>query len=548
MHRHPCQQSGNDSPANDPKDCRGRRPRIRPQQREQIVSLHKAGYGMRKIAERVACDRKSVRKVLAQEGLAQTAPPRSRPSTCSSKLDGFQQTIQDLAEKGLRTPRILREIRERGYTGGRTIVAEYARRFRPQRSTKKIRRRFETRPGEEMQVDWSVYRVPIAGRVRAVHAFSAVLHHSRKAHVRFYENERQATLLEAHVHAFEDFGGVTQRVVYDRMATVVLGRIAKSGKPIWHPRFVDFAKHYGYEPLLCRVADPDRKGVVEANFLFLENDFVRASSFDSLDEMNARVRRWLDEVANKRIHGTTRQIPDEAWLVERELLIALPDARFPTFDEELREVGEDTTVWVAGTPYTVPWPCANKTVTVRLYHGHFEVLAPDGTIALRRSYVSREDKGKLQVDQRHFEGMPRRPGEHGPGVARRLEDSLLARFPSLADLVAGIKQRMKALAHIHLRILWRLAARYGDEPFLTAAEQALRLRAHNAHTVQRLLARAHVLPPDEPIPPLTVSRSLATGIHDEVDSGSLDDYVDLDRLDQDPHDDGPQDQGGDHGR
>ena len=528
-HEEPSLESSVTNPSH--SDTQRQKPRITADQRHQITKLRKVGYGMRKIAARVGCDRKSVRKVLQEEGLSEAPPPQPRQST-RSKLDGFKDTIQDLAEKGLKTPRILREIRERGYTGGRTIVAEYGRRFRAPRSAKKVCRRFETRPGEEMQMDWSPYRVPIAGTLRTVHAFSAVLHHSRKAHVRFYDNERQSTLLEAHVHAFEDFGGVTQKVVYDRMATVVLGQIAKSGKPIWHPRFLEFAKRYGYEPLLCKVADPNRKGTVEAIFGYLEPDFVVGSSFDSLDEMNARVRRWLDEVANPRVHGTTRDVPDEVWLVERELLIALPESHFPTYDEELREVYEDATLWVRGTPYTVPWRCANKTATVRLYHQHFEVLAPDGTIALRRSYVSHNDKGKLQIDKSHYEGMPRRSGEGGPGVLHRIEGNLMSRFPALAELVAGIRQRMKGLAHVHLRILLRLAARYGDEAFLRAGEQAVQLRAYNAHTVQRLLEREHGLPPEEPASPLTKSRSLDE-FPDDVDSGSLDDYAEFDELDDD---------------
>ncbi len=362
MNHDPHEEPSLESSATNPchSDTQRQKPRITADQRHQITKLRKVGYGMRKIAARVGCDRKSVRKVLQEEGLSEAPPPQPRQST-RSKLDGFKETIKELAEKGLKTPRILREIRETGYTGGRTIVHEYASQFRPPRAAKKVRRRFETRPGEEMQIDWSPYRVPIAGTVRTVHAFCALLHHSRKAHVRFYENERQSTLLEAHVHAFDDFGGVTQKVVYDRMATVVLGRIVKSGKPIWHPRFLDFASHYGYEPVLCKVADPDRKGGVESIFGYLEPDFVTASSFDSLDEMNARVRRWLDEVANTRVHGTTGNIPDEVWQVERGLLTALPDAHFATFDEELREVNEDTTVWVSGTSYTVPWQLANKT-------------------------------------------------------------------------------------------------------------------------------------------------------------------------------------------
>jgi transposase len=516
-------------PSSDPPH-RGGRPRVTPEQQQEIVRLRKvAGYGMRRIAERVGCDRKIVRKVLAAAGL-ETAAPTPPQSPTAGKLDGFKALIEELAKKGLKVPRILREIRERGYTGSRTIVADYARQFRAPRAPKKVRRRFATRPGEEMQVDWSPYRVQIAGRLCTVHAFAAVLHYSRKMHVRFYADERQSTLLEAHVHAFEDLGGVTQRVVYDRMATIVLGKVAQTGDPIWHPRFLEFAAHYGYQPYLCRVRDPDRKGGVESSFGFLEHDFVIASSFASLDEMNARARTWLDEVANVRVHGTTRKVPDEEWLLERDLLIALPDAHFPVFEETHREVAEDTTVWVRGTPYTVPWRLANHTVTMRLYHGHFEVLGPDGTVAMRRAYVGAADKGRLQIDPAHHEGMPRRRDPRGPGAARRLEESLILRFPSLAELVAGITRRMKGLAHIHVRILSRLAARHGDEAFLRAGERALQLRACNAHTVKRLLER-DAPPPAEPVPPLTRSRSLGE-FTDDVDPGSLDDYAELDELDE----------------
>ena len=105
----------------------------------------------------------------------------------------------------------------------------------------------------------------------------------------------------------------------------------------------------------------------------------------------------------------------------------------------------------------------------------------------------------------------------------------------LAELVDGIKQRMKGLAHVHLRILSQLATRYGDEDFVRAGEQAMRFRAHNAHAIKRLLEHVHVVQPDEPIPPLTRGRSLHQ-MPDDVDCGSLDDYADLDQLDDEPDD------------
>src|SRR5881296_1247242 len=110
-----------------------------------------------------------------------------------------------------------------------------------------------------MQADWAVYTVPISGDPMRVHALMCELAYSRKIHARFYRNERQATLLEGLTLAFSAFHGVTTRVVFDNMATVVLGRIGSNGRPIWHPRFLDFARYYGFEPFACRVRDPDRK-------------------------------------------------------------------------------------------------------------------------------------------------------------------------------------------------------------------------------------------------------------------------------------------------
>ncbi len=157
-----------------------------------------------------------------------------------------------------------------------------------------------------MQADWTVYTVPIAGSPTRVHALVCELAYSRKAHVHFYRNEREPTLLEGLALAFESFTGVTQRVVFDSMSTIVLGRIGSNGKPIWHPRFLDFAKYYGFEPFLCKVRDPDRKGKTEKFIRFLEDDCIRGAefaSFDDLNESRTRLDRQHREPAHPWDHG-----------------------------------------------------------------------------------------------------------------------------------------------------------------------------------------------------------------------------------------------------
>ena len=110
------------------------------------------------------------------------------------------------------------------------------------------------------------------------------------------------------------------------------------------------------------------------------------------------------------------------------------------------------------------------------------------------------------------------------------------RFPSIADLVVGIKHRMKSFGHVHMRMLWRLAALYGDEAFRDAAQTAQSHRAFNAHSVSRLLERNHPVPPDEPLEPL--HGASAAHALDDIDSGSLDDYADLDAEEEEEDGDG----------
>ena len=525
----------NESP--DPSRVNGKetssRPPVTQEQRDQILKLHEMDFGTRRIATKVGLGRKVVRHALEQMGRLETKQTTASRAPKSSKLDPFRELIREKVGKDLTTSRILREIREAGYTGSRTILADHVRQVRTRPvPRKKVWRRFETRPGEETQFDWSPYRVLLGGKERTVHAFAATLGFCRKIHVRFYLDERQSTLLEAHTLVFADFGGVTKRGVYDRMATVVLGTIGRDRKPLWHPRFAEFCRYYGYEPYLCQVRDPDRKGKDERVFLYMERDFLRGSEFESLEDLNAKVRMWLDTIANCRVHGTTRRVPEEAWEQERPFLIPLPESRYPACNEEVREVGPDAVISVRGTPYTIPAGLVHKdknvNVSVRLYAEHFEVLDRRGEVAFARRYVPESEKGRLVIDSAHYESVRRRSALPGGSVAR-LEDALLCRFPTLAELVDGIKRRMKSLAHIHLRALWRLADRYGEKNFLEAATRAQVFRRFDAQAVRRILERDHPCVEEE-VPqqaPLTAAARVLVELGD-VDSGSLDDYAHLD--------------------
>jgi transposase len=214
------------------------------------------GSSIRKISECLSISRGLVQKVQEKLGCSLKAP-----ATMQSKLMNYKDEIIQRVTAGLTATRILREIKDLGYTGGKTILSEMVSALRSQASLQKrkqVKRRFETPAGLELQADWSPGMALIANKLVGIHVLGMVLCSSRKLFYSIHRNEQMPTLLEGLATGFEYFGGCTVRCVFDNMTTIVLGRIDRDRKPIWNPRFIEFARYYGTEPFLCAVRDPNR--------------------------------------------------------------------------------------------------------------------------------------------------------------------------------------------------------------------------------------------------------------------------------------------------
>ena len=143
---------------------------------------------------------------------------------------------------------LIREIREQGYTGGKTILKDFVAPFRKQFKITAVRR-FETKPGEQMQADWGYLGTFLLdGRMGKVYIFVIVLGYSRYL-VAYCTNYMDLeTLLLCHQHCFAMAGGITKQIVYDNMKTVTIGRDVDH-RPIWQTRFMDFANYHGFRPV-----------------------------------------------------------------------------------------------------------------------------------------------------------------------------------------------------------------------------------------------------------------------------------------------------------
>jgi transposase len=265
--------------------------------------------------------RSTVKKYLARGVEPPVYGPRlPRPT----KLTKYERYLRErlVAFPELTCSRLLREIHELGYCGGYTAVKDFLREARPRHPTG-FEVRFETPAGRQAQVDFAHFRTvftdePEAERI--VWLFSLVLGHSRMMWGRFVLHQDMQTLLRCHADAFAALGGVPTEILYDRMRTVVRGEDVEGGHVVYNATLRAFAAHYGYQPKACRPYRAQTKGKVERPYRYVREDFFLAGSFRNLDDLNVQFRTWLDQVANPRMHATTRRVVVEHFAEEQPRL------------------------------------------------------------------------------------------------------------------------------------------------------------------------------------------------------------------------------------
>ena len=235
-----------------------------------IRVLWRQGLSIHEIVRRTSKSRNTVRRYIRSE----TAEPVYRPRPPKpSLLDPFKAYLAERVKAAhpVRLPAtvLLCENQERGYQGQLTILRAFLRTLRPAPEADPIVR-FETKPGEQMQVDWCQVR---RGK-NQLSALVATMGHCRATYVQFATNEELATLLDCLEDAFSFFGGVPRHVLFDNMKTVVLERDAYGvGEHRYQPTFRMFASHFGFQPRLCKPYRAQTKGKVERFNHYLQASF-----------------------------------------------------------------------------------------------------------------------------------------------------------------------------------------------------------------------------------------------------------------------------------
>lgn len=444
------------------------------------------GLSIRALAERHGVHRRAVRQALA----APLPPVKRKPAGRSApKLGAYRELIDSWLDADLCAPRKQRHTAKRIWERLRDeqaadvaerTVREYVHRRRSERGegvqafVPQVRE-----AGVEAEVDWGEARVAMAGVASRVYLFHMRACHSGAAFAMAFPHCSQQAFLEAHVQAFDWFGGVFGLLRYDNLTSAVK-QVLRGRRRVESDRFIALRSHYLYESqfTIPGVEGAHEKGGVEGEVgRFRRRHLVPVPEVATLGELNARMLAGCESDLTRRITGRQESV-GESFARERALLRALPAERAPTAEEATPRVDSKALVTIKQNRYSVPVRLAGLRVHSRVGAREIE-CHHDGKLVARHERLQGRFGVCASLDH-YLELLARKPGALVGSLALSQERERGA-WPSCFDELWG-----------------KLAERYGPSESARQMVDVLMLaREHSASEVE-----------------LAVRGALAAGAHD----------------------------------
>ena len=409
-------------------------PMIAPDEVATMVRLKALGWGVRRIARELGCGHMTVRRYLEVGGWPGYRAPQ-RPKV----LDGLETWLAERFRRHRGNADVVRQelAREHGIVVSLRTVERAVQELRRELVAEvRATVRFETPPGRQLQIDFGSTLVAIADETVRVFLFVATLGYSRRNFVAVFRHERQSAWLDGLERAFRHFGGVPEQVLLDNAKPLVTYHDPRTREVVFNDRFRAFARYWGFRPLACAPYRARTKGKDERGVGYVKRNAIAGHCFASWAELEAHLARWMREVADLRIHGTTGEVPAERFRRdEAHALKPLPGRPpFRQLREVVRRVHADGCIDLDTNRYSVPWRLIGALVTVQVAAGELRVL--HGGIEVAR-HAERRGRRERAIQAAHLIGIV--ANDHAAAIAATRSDpiNLLRPWAEYEQAVGG---------------------------------------------------------------------------------------------------------------
>ncbi|HYB23333.1 MAG TPA: IS21 family transposase [Solirubrobacteraceae bacterium] len=466
---------------------------------EQIRRDHdREGLSIHALARRHGVHRRTVRQALESA----VPPARKRPvGRPAPKLGEFRELIDSWLVADQSAPRKQRHTAKRVHQRlveehGADVSERQVRRYVRERRralrlpVDEVRVPLCHEPGVEAKVDWGEAEVLIAGVLRTVYLFLMRACFSGACFVAAFPRENQQAFLEAHVAAFEFFGGCFATCRYDNLSSAVK-MVLKGRRRLETDRFVALRSHYLFSSEFTRVglAGAPEKGGVEGEVgRFRRSHLVPVPEVASLAELNERIAAGCIRDLARTIRGR-RLTVGEALSHETLLLRALPAEPFDSCEHATARVDAKSLATVRQNQYSLPVHLAGLRVAARI--GAREIVfSHDGKVVARHVRLQERFGVSAQLDH-YLELLAHKPGALARSLALRQEREQ-GRWPESFDLLwraieckVGVSEAARQMVDVLM-----LCRELGPDQVELAVRGALAAGAHDGRAVAVLARRA----------------------------------------------------------
>ena len=452
-----------------------------------VITLHAKGWPIRKISKEMGISRGRVRRWLVSNSVLRDTTPGDEitlKKKRQSKLDPYKEFIAELLGKysNITGQRIYEHLREKGFEGEITIVRDYLKSIREVGSKTPVRL-VETDPGQRAAHDWSDYNIRFTSQNQGVATqvtfFSYILCYSRRQYIEVVDDKKQQTLFRNLIDAFIYHDGVPLEIKSDNQKACV--DRWEAGRPVFNPKYLEFATHYRFRPLTIRPGHPSENLKVERPFYYLEKSFLNGREFRDMDDLKEQLRYWLTDVNDVRIHATTRKRPIDLYSEEHPYLQVLPVNHFDTSQVAHLIVNQESCVQWKGYLYVVPQKYMYEVCPVRIAENHLVVYSPIGEQLVTHPLAEQGRKERYVGVQQKTD---KKPDLEIADVISRLE----AFAPEMSEYIEQVKRHKPGSWRHHLRSLLAMKVNYRVEDILVAVRRAQMYKVFESGTIEKFLA------------------------------------------------------------
>lgn len=317
----------------------------------QIRALSASNHSMRRISKMTGISRNTVSKYL------KGAEPVARRRSIQTQWleDNRERVREEFFNGGCNCAVVQRNLKESGIKVGLRQLQRFSEPFRQeQKAIQKYCRRYETSPGDHMQIDFCEKTVVVAGEAVKIHVFVAVLGFSRRIFAKAYPAENQSAWLDGIESAFFYFKARPRTLVCDNTRCLVRAH-KKRGETQWTQAFESFCNYWSVQAIACTPYHPQSKGKVERAIRYVQGNALIGKSFDSLQSINQWLERWALTYSDGRVlddYLKELRTPKERFLVEKPMMLELDGMpRFVRVREETGKVDAAGLIRVDGNAY-----------------------------------------------------------------------------------------------------------------------------------------------------------------------------------------------------